>query len=1352
MRKLKSSVKSAVVSTVALTSTAAIIYAAPNLVSKEAKTNDIGNKLKLDVEKIDRDTVKVSIDNIKDIPKSIQFSLKLDGDIELANGESSIKDLINPQVKARLANNEYQEKTNEILTDYTYNKKDNTIDVLITAENSLPKNGNKIEVFELDVKAKDKLTKEGGTTYKVVPNDEDEYKYLSVTNKEYNDLGVAFDNTAITLNTAPTIETSKEFINIVEGETLELTPKNLGITMKDADRDEVTLEVKDLSQSNKPVITTFSKTTPGLYSLECRAIDSNKEKSEPIELQVYVDYEKVTTKPTITRNGQELGETITINGGDIFKPLENVKAVDAKGRVLDVQVSTNKALELDPEEDTTYVLTYTAVDTYGNEAKKEVNLHVKANKAPVISGVKNHTLKVGDTFDPRNGVTVTDEDSDIELVVDSNVNTSIAGEYKVSYSATDNKGKTTRVQSIVTVNPKAAVINHTPVISANDTTIKLGSEFNALDIVTAHDHEDQDLTSSVEVVKDDVDTSKEGKYTVTYRVQDKDGATATKTITVTVVKALSPAKEITISNKFDKLYVGESANISAAVNEEADVKDIEWSVSNSDVLAIEVKGNTAKVVAKGEGKAVITATTTDGSNISDSFEVTVEEFKASIINNIPVISANDTTIKLGEKFDPLSIVTAYDKEDKDLTSSVKVIENNVDINKEGSYTVRYRVEDKNGASSTKTITVTVIKEIILANKINIGNKFDNLYLGASKVINAAVNEEADIKDIKWSVSDSDVLEVKSNGNTAKIIAKGEGKAVVTATTTDGSNISDSFEVTVKDFTNKDVIPDAIMNIIDTKIVTPISGYGDEKSPVELEVKNVLEDDFNNFVKDLKKSNSKIVDTVETDEYTMYKIKLTKARLFARDTEYFVELKIDNSLANASKYKEIVVNTLKVDEDNNGSNDNGSNDNDTIINSIPVIFANDTIIKLGEEFNPLSIVTAYDKEDKDLTSSVKVIENNVNINQEGSYTVRYSVQDKDGAIATKTITVTVIKEVVLANEINIGNKFKNLYLGASKEINAAVNEEADIKDIKWSVSDSNVLELEANGNIAKIIAKGEGKAVVTATTTDGSNISDSFEVIVQDIKNNDEIPNIIVDIIDTNVVTPVSGHGNFDSPIELEVKAVKEEDFTNFAKDLKNMNSKIVDTIETEEFTIYKIKLTKFRLFGSNDESYVELKIDNSLENASKYKEIIASTLKGEEDNNNSNGEKPSGGNGSTNNGGKPSGGSGSTNNNGKPSGGNGSNNNNGNSSTGSTNNNKVENEAVNDNNQTLDEKLDETATLDDITNENNEENIDKLEELTSNDSKVETAEAKKGNNIIAYIGVGIAAVAGVLFAKSKKDE
>ena len=37
---------------------------------------------------------------------------------------------------------------------------------------------------------------------------------------------------------------------------------------------------------------------------------------------------------------------------------------------------------------------------------------------------------------------------------------------------------------------------------------------------------------------------------------------------------------------------------------------------------------------------------------------------------------------------------------------------------------------------------------------------------------------------------------------------------------------------------------------------------------------------------------------------------------------------------------------------------------------------------------------------------------------------------------------------------------------------------------------------------------------------------------------------------TNIVTPVSGQGDLNSPVELEVKDVKSEDFTNFVKDLK----------------------------------------------------------------------------------------------------------------------------------------------------------------------------------------------------------
>lgn len=83
-------------------------------------------------------------------------------------------------------------------------------------------------------------------------------------------------------------------------------------------------------------------------------------------------------------------------------------------------------------------------------------------------------------------------------------------------------------------------INAAPVIHATDKTITVGDTFDPKAGVTAKDAEDGDLTDKIEVVKNTVDTKKAGKYEVTYKVTDSDGATRTKTIKVTV-KEKAPA-------------------------------------------------------------------------------------------------------------------------------------------------------------------------------------------------------------------------------------------------------------------------------------------------------------------------------------------------------------------------------------------------------------------------------------------------------------------------------------------------------------------------------------------------------------------------------------------------------------------------------------------------------------------------------------------------------------------------------------------------------------------------------------------------------------------------------------------
>ncbi|WP_394883846.1 immunoglobulin-like domain-containing protein [Clostridium tertium] len=81
------------------------------------------------------------------------------------------------------------------------------------------------------------------------------------------------------------------------------------------------------------------------------------------------------------------------------------------------------------------------------------------------------------------------------------------------------------------------------------------------------------------------------------------------------------------------------------------------------------------------------------------------------INKVPTITASDKVITLGEKFEPLMDVRAYDEEDGDITNKIKVISNNIDINKLGIYEVIYEVEDSKGAKTTKKISVKIEKKV-----------------------------------------------------------------------------------------------------------------------------------------------------------------------------------------------------------------------------------------------------------------------------------------------------------------------------------------------------------------------------------------------------------------------------------------------------------------------------------------------------------------------------------------------------------------------------------------------------------------------------------------------------------------
>ena len=807
-------------STIAATSAAAIVYATPKIIKTVAVENN-ADKFILNVENIDADTVKVSLDNIEDIPKALQFSIKLDGVVlKEENGNPVIKDLIN------------KNNSDKIITDYSYNKDTNTIDVLITSQDSIAKNGNEVEVFEIDI---EKAPNNESRKYNITPEKENsKYKYVSDTNKEY-EMGVEVANNDLSINTAPTVEKINEnYIEVNVGDTVELTKDLLSnyIKAEDKDNDEVIFEVKNVDDT---VIDKFTSTTAGIYDLYVTAKDSFGGESEVLNLQIKVN--QIDQNPTVTKDGQELTD-VTINAGEIFNLMDGISAVDALGNALNVTVNADKELNLDPDVDTEYTITYTAIDSLNRKTEKTITLTVKANKAPIINGVKDYTLTVGDEFDPRTGVEVIDEDEDIELVIESNVNTKIAGVYKVLYSATDSGNKTTRIQSIVVVNPKMESINGIPVINASDVVIQLGEDFNPLNGVTATDAEDGEI-NKIDVVRNEVNSNVAGKYEVTYSATDSKGASSTKTITV-------------------------------------------------------------------------------------------------IVNDPPRINAEDKIIRLGEEFNPLIGVSAIDKEDGTI-SNIEVIDNNVEINEEGTYTVTYKVEDKLGGVAIKTITVTVKEYIILAESININNKIDNLYIGSSKVLTATVDEKAELKDIEWSTSDENIASIEVIGNDVKITAKAKGQVTITAKTKDGSNKSDSVTIDILEYKEnvEDFISSAIEEAVDNGIIIPVLGEGTKESPLEMEVQDVTIEKFEEFLNSFKEINPVIIDKYVEGEFTVYKIKIENKsiiskfiRLFKSSTteEGYIYLKIANNLEASKDIVNKIDSTIKVekpDEDPGITNPGGS---------------------------------------------------------------------------------------------------------------------------------------------------------------------------------------------------------------------------------------------------------------------------------------------------------------------------------------------------------------------------------------------------------------------------------------------
>ncbi|MFI3213047.1 MAG: transglutaminase domain-containing protein [Eubacteriales bacterium] len=111
-----------------------------------------------------------------------------------------------------------------------------------------------------------------------------------------------------------------------------------------------------------------------------------------------------------------------------------------------------------------YTITIIAEDEGGNICQEDAMLEViEDTTPPVIEGVKEITMTVGENVSYKKDIVVTDDyDEKVALEIDnSQVDTDVSGEYAVIYSATDSAGNKTEISTSlyvreVNVNPVAS--------------------------------------------------------------------------------------------------------------------------------------------------------------------------------------------------------------------------------------------------------------------------------------------------------------------------------------------------------------------------------------------------------------------------------------------------------------------------------------------------------------------------------------------------------------------------------------------------------------------------------------------------------------------------------------------------------------------------------------------------------------------------------------------------------------------------------------------------------------------------------------------------------------------------------
>ena len=573
-------------------------------------------------------------------------------------------------------------------------------------------------------------------------------------------------------------------------------------------------------------------------------------------------------------------------------------------------------------------------------------------------------------------------------------------------------------------------------------------------------------------------------------------------------------------DKYD-IIVGESKDINVTIlPDKATYKDLYWAIDNPEIARVD----SGVVVGVRTGITKVTATTTDGTNLSASCLI-------SVTNPVLSVTLSKDQIEL-ETEDAETITAICLPSNADDTSiSWKSSNTNVATVDNGiikAVAVGETVITASSANGIEASCKVVVKPTI-ATSLKLNKKSLSLTAGNSEKLEVSIlPTKTTNKEVKWESSNSEIVSVD---NTGVVRALSNGTAKISSSTMDGSNLSDECVVTVTTLATSISLNQNNANLI----VGQSLSLSATILPSTTSNKNITWQSNNNNCASV--SSEGIVYANATGTATITATTSDETNLAASCviivTNPVISVTLDKTSAELMVGQQLTITASCIPSNADNTTITWSSSDNTVATVVNGVV---TAKKLGNV-----IITASSANGLDAKCTINVVptpitslslsESSIAIVKDEIFALEctiapddatnkeliwHSLNDKIAKVSENGIVTgistgetTIIVEAKSNSKISASCKVKvttpvtalkleqttqELYVEDGMQLSAECTPtDADNTQLEWISSDDNVASVSGDGYVT---TRNEGNVRITATTTDGTNLSASCDIIVK----------------------------------------------------------------------------------------------------------------------------------------------------------------------------------------------------------------------------------------------------------------